>query len=171
VKSNENTYFDWQNRLEPVVTALRQSGVWFFPHPWFNVFLPGSEIVSYVHDVLAHLTVADTGNGPLLCYPFRRSKLHRHFVKTPHEEICYLFSILRTAPPDIHVVHDMVAANRALFEQARELDGTRYPIGSMPFSPADWRQHFGADWQRFQRQKARYDPQQVLTPGQGIFRA
>jgi hypothetical protein len=29
----EFTYFDWQNRLAPVVTALRQSGVWFFPHP------------------------------------------------------------------------------------------------------------------------------------------
>jgi cytokinin dehydrogenase len=39
----EFTYFDWQNRLAPVVIALRRSGVWFFPHPWFNVFLPGAD--------------------------------------------------------------------------------------------------------------------------------
>jgi cytokinin dehydrogenase len=165
----EFTYFDWQNRLAPVVAALRRSGVWFFPHPWFNVFLPGREVVSYVRDVLAHLTVADIGNGPLLGYPFRRSKLHHRFVKTPHEEICYLLSILQTAPPDMNVVYARVAENRTLFEQARELGGTHYPIGSIPFSPADWRQHFGADWPRFRHQKARDDPQQVLTPGQGIF--
>lgn len=168
----EVSYFDWQNRLAPVVTALRQSGVWFFPHPWFNVFLPGSEVVSYLRNVLAHLTVADTGNGPVLCYPFRRSKLRRRFVQTPDEEICYLVGILWTAPPDDRsAIEAQVAANRALFEQARELGGVHYPIGSIPFSPADWRQHFGADWQRFRGQKARYDPRQVLTPGQRIFHA
>jgi cytokinin dehydrogenase len=168
----ELTYFDWQNRLAPVVAALRQSGVWFFPHPWFNVFLPGSAVVSYVRDVLEEQTVADTGHGPLLCYPFRRSKLRRRFVQTPDEEICYLFGILRTAPPDnLTVVDAQVAANRALFEQARALGGAYYPIGSLPFSPADWRQHFGANWPDFLRLKARYDPRQVLTPGQGIFHA
>jgi FAD/FMN-containing dehydrogenase len=83
----ELTYFDWQNRLAPVVDAL-----WFFPHPWFNVFLPSSAVVSYVRDVLGDLTVADTGNGPILCYPFRRSKLHRRFVQTPDEEICYFLA-------------------------------------------------------------------------------
>jgi len=54
----EFLYVDWQNRLAPVVTALRQNGVWSFPHPWFNVFLPGSQVVAYVRDVLAHLSVA-----------------------------------------------------------------------------------------------------------------
>ena len=120
----------------------------------------------------AFMTVADTGNGPILCYPFRRSKLRHSFVQTPDEEICYLLGILRTAPPDDRTVLDaQVAANRALFEQARELGGTHYPIGALPFSPADWRQHFGKAWPRFLRQKARYDPRQVLTPGQGIFHA
>jgi FAD/FMN-containing dehydrogenase len=168
----ELTYFDWQNRLAPVVAALRQNGVWFFPHPWCNVFLPGSAVVSYVRDALADLTVADTGNGPILCYPFRRSLLRRRFVQAPDEEICYLFGILRTAPPnDLTVVDAQVAANRVLFEQARTLGGTQYPIGSLPFSPADWRQHFGADWPHFLSLKERYDPRQVLTPGQGIFHA
>jgi FAD/FMN-containing dehydrogenase len=168
----ELTYFDWQNRLAPVVEALRQSGVWFLPHPWLNVFLPGSAVVSYVRGVLADLTVADTGNGPILCYPFRRSKLRRSFVQVPDEEICYLFGILRAAlPNDLTGVDAQVAANRALFEQARALGGTHYPIGSLPFSPADWRQHFGEDWPHFLSLKERYDPRQVLTPGQGICHA
>jgi cytokinin dehydrogenase len=168
----ELTYFDWQNRLAPVVAALQQNGAWFLPHPWCNVFLPGSVVVSYVRDILEDLTIADTGNGPILCYPFQRSKLRRRFVQVPDEEICYLFGILRTAPSDdLTVVDAQVAANRALFEQARALGGTQYPIGSLPFSPADWHQHFGADWPHFLSLKARYDPRQVLTPGQGIFHA
>jgi hypothetical protein len=125
-----------------------------------------------VRDVLEDLTVADTGHGPILCYPFRRSKLYRRFVQTPDEGICYLVGILRIAPPDdLSVVDAQVTANRALFEQARALGGMHYPIGSLPFSPADWRQHFGADWPHFLRLKARYDPRQVLTLGQGIFHA
>ena len=129
-------------------------------------------MVAYVRDVLTDLTADDPGNGPILCYPFRRSKLHRRFVQIPDEEICYLFSILRTAPPgNPGIVDAQVAANRALFEQARELGGTHYPVGAIPLTPADWRQHFGADWPRFLRQKVRYDPRQVLTPGQGIFDA
>jgi cytokinin dehydrogenase len=165
----EFTYFDWQNRLAPVVAVLRQTGSWALPHPWFNVFLPGSQAVTYVSDVLATLTEADTGDGPILYYPFRRSKLRRRFVVTPHEEILYLFSLLRTAPSDMHTVNAMVAANRTLFEQARDLGGTHYPIGSIPLSQADWIRHFGEGWRLFLLQKARYDPRQVLTPGQGIF--
>jgi len=165
----EFTYFDWQNRLAPVVAFLRQIGVWSLPHPWFDVFMPGSQVVAYVSDVLAQLTVADTGNGPILFYPFRRSKLERPFVTTPQEEIVYLFDILRTAPPVPSVVNAMVAANRTLFEQARDLGGKRYPISSIPFSQADWIEHFGTQWPIFLLQKEHYDPGHVLTPGQGIF--
>jgi hypothetical protein len=137
-----------------------------------NVFLPGSAVVAYVRDVLADLTVTETGNSLTLCYPFRRSKLRQRFVQTPDEEICYLFGLLRTAPPnDLTAVDAQVAANRALFEQAWALGGTHYPIGALPCSPADWRHHFGADWPHFLRLKAHYDPRQVLTPGHGIFPA
>ena len=62
-----------------------------------------------------------------------------------------------------------MTANRALFEQARALGGTHYPIGAVPLNPADWLQHFGAGWPHFLRLKERYGPRQVLTLGQGIF--
>lgn len=162
----EFTYFDWQNRLAPTVEFLRQIGVWSLPHPWFNVFLPGSQVVAYVSDALAHLPAT---NDPILCYPFRPGLLRRPFVETPREEVCYLLSILRTSPPDESVVNALVAANRTLFEQARDIGGKQYPIGSIPFNQSDWRRHFGADWPFFVLQKARYDPRRILAPGQGIF--
>jgi cytokinin dehydrogenase len=33
----------------------------------------------------------------------------------------------------------------------------------------DWRAHYGHDWWRFKAAKLWYDPNNVLTPGQGIF--
>jgi cytokinin dehydrogenase len=36
-------------------------------------------------------------------------------------------------------------------------------------SRADWRQHFGPFWASFVLKKERFDPDNVLTPGQRIF--
>ncbi|RYZ58275.1 MAG: oxidoreductase, partial [Proteobacteria bacterium] len=121
-------------------------------------------------DVLATLTVADTGNGPVLLYPLRRST-HRHpFFRIPRsDEVFYLFDILRTTAPDPAAVQAQVAANRALYEQAKDMDGSRYCIGTIPFTQRDWKEHYGPTWLLFVAAKLAYDPQNVLTPGQGIF--
>jgi FAD/FMN-containing dehydrogenase len=63
----------------------------------------------------------------------------------------------------------MLARNRDLFEQARDLGGTRYPIGSVEFDRHDWRQHYGSEWDDFKRAKRKYDPGNILNPGPGIF--
>jgi FAD/FMN-containing dehydrogenase len=63
----------------------------------------------------------------------------------------------------------MVTANRHQFELVRAAGGTWYPIGSVPFSKADWRRHFGSFWPEFKAARRRYDPDGVLTPNQHIF--
>ena len=90
-------YFDWQNRLAPQVGFLQQTGAWFVPHPFFDIFLPSSVTNSYVAGVLANLTLDDTGQGPVLLYPFKTSKVTQPFLKVPHEDIVFLFDILRFA--------------------------------------------------------------------------
>jgi cytokinin dehydrogenase len=166
----EYTYLDWVNRLAPTIAFLKQVGAWGLPHPWLDVFLPASRTEAVVGRVLAGLTLADTGMGPVLLYPFSTRRLHRPFVEVPREPVAFLFSLLRTAvPPTPDVIARMLAANRAVYEQARDAGGKRYPIGSVELSPADWRDHYGADWPAFAAAKARYDPRHVLTPGQGIF--
>jgi cytokinin dehydrogenase len=166
----DQTYVDWVNRLAPVVELLKQLGLWLFPHPWFNVFLPASRTRAYVERVLADLTPADTGQGPVLLYPFSTGRLHRPLVQVPRERTAFLFALLRTAiPPEPSVVDAQVAANRTLFERARAIGGKQYPAGSIPFSRADWVGHFGVDYALLAAAKVRYDPRRVLTPGQGIF--
>jgi cytokinin dehydrogenase len=161
-------YFDWQNRLAPVVAELQENGVWQYPHPWLNLLLPGSQVKSYVSSVLQTLTASEV-KDPILLYPLLRSKLTRPFIKTPKEEIIYLFSILQTAEPNLEAVNALLAKNRSWFEQARDLGGKSYPVNALPFSQEDWVRHFDDSWKTFVGLKTSLDPQKLLTPGQGIF--
>lgn len=166
---DEHSYFDWANRVAALKAVLVEAGAWDLPHPWFDVFLPDDEVEPFVSSVLASLTLADTGGGPILLYPFKTAKLTRPFVAKPESSVAFLFDILRFAPPVQAVVDAMVAANRAMFEQARALGGKKYPVGSIPFGPGDWVQHFGDEYPRLILDKAQFDPRRVLAPGQGIF--
>lgn len=163
------TYYDFANRLAPTIEFLKAIGVWGFPHPWSDVFVPGNKVNSYVGGVVSDLTVADTGQGPVLLYPFKTSSLNRQFFRVPDQPIAFLFSILRTSPPDPAIYNAMIASNRELYERNRDLGGTRYAIGCIPFSRQDWVRHFGPVWKEFEKSKRKYDPDNVLTPGQGIF--
>lgn len=156
-------------RIDPIIEAQRQLGTWSHPHPWFDVFVPGSAVGAYVGGVMANLTVEDTGEGPVLLFPLRRSRFTRPCLRLPAEEVFFLFDVLRTAPPDAAALDGRVATNRRLFEGARDVGGTRYCIGTVPFAPEDWRAHFGVHWERFRQARREFDPDGVLTPGQGIF--
>lgn len=163
------TYFDFANRLAPVVETLKSIGVWSFPHPWLNLFVPSSNVDRFVGEVVSTLTLADTGQGPILLYPVKTWRFTRPLFRTPSENIAFLFAILRTAPPEPAVINQMVAANRDLFERDRALGGYRYPVGTVPMTPADWKQHFQPVWGKLVNAKQRYDPDNILAPGQGIF--
>jgi cytokinin dehydrogenase len=163
------SYFDFQNRLADVVADLIDAGVWFFPHPWINLFLPASVVDGFVSAALTELAPQNV-QWPILLYPFWSRRSTRPMLQLPDEPVVFLLALLRTAPPDPAVVEAMLAANRALYERARDVGGTQYPIGAIPFRRADWVEHLGDQWRKLVAAKRRYDPNQILTPGQGIFR-
>ncbi|QSQ27069.1 FAD-binding protein [Pyxidicoccus parkwayensis] len=166
----DSSYFDFVNRLAPLVELLKQLGVWFFPHPWLDMFVPARAAEAFVQEVLAQTTEADMGQGPILLYPIRSSELTTPFLRTPNDRHVYLFSLLRTAiPPTPENVAALVQKNRAIFERLTAIGGKIYPVDAVPMSPTDWRRHFHPFWERFEQAKQRYDPNHVLTPGQGIF--
>ncbi|MEH2291860.1 FAD-binding protein [Nostoc sp.] len=166
----DKTYFDFLNRLAPTVAFLKSIGVWSYPHPWLDLFVPSSAVNSFVGEVAANLTLADTGQGTILLYPVKTNRFHLPLFRVPREEIVFLFSILRTAaPPEDAVVTRMLSDNRKLFEQNRDLGGYKYSVDAIPFSKKDWQQHFGRVWGNLVSAKQRYDPDNLLTPSQGIF--
>ncbi|WP_408891262.1 FAD-binding protein [Myxococcus faecalis] len=166
----DGSYLDFANRLAPLIQLLKQLGVWGFPHPWLDMFVPARCAEEFVQEVLAQTTDADMGQGPILLYPFRASALTTPFLRTPNDRHVFLFSLLRTAiPPTPENVAALVQKNRAIVDRLTALGGKIYPVDAVPLSPADWRRHFHPHWERFAHAKRRYDPDHVLTPGQGIF--
>jgi FAD/FMN-containing dehydrogenase len=84
----------------------------------------------------------------------------------------WLFDVLtsRDAPGyDSDFAANKRARNNVWFDMARELGGTRYPIGTLDFTPGDWRRHYGPEWKGFKQAKQDFDPHNILTPGPGIF--
>lgn len=164
------SYLDFLDRLARSVEYLKFTGEWHHPHPWLNIFLPDSSTDAFVHGVLKTLTPEDIGpTGVVLLYPIRRERLRTPLLRVPHEPVIFLFTLLRTALPSPLAVANMTASNRALYERARAVGGTAYPVGTIPFTHEDWRDHFGAAWTLLSEAKRHYDPHRVLTPGQGIF--
>ncbi|HEY9377978.1 MAG TPA: FAD-binding protein [Jiangellaceae bacterium] len=162
------TYSEFQNRLAflPSIPGWTTD-----PHPWINLFVPASFVDDYVSDVLVDLEAGDV-NGPILLYPFWSRRATRPMLQIPDQRVVFLLALLRTAVPvpSVPSVDEMLRSNRELFEQARDVGGKQYPIGAIPFTRSDWRDHFGDQWDRLVAAKRRYDPNRILTPGQGIFR-
>ncbi|HEX4494646.1 MAG TPA: FAD-binding protein [Thermoanaerobaculia bacterium] len=168
--SQDIPYFDYLNRLGPTVAFLQQIGVWSFPHPWVDLLVPSSEAESFIGGTLADLAPADVGQGPIIVYPYLRSRFTAPNFRVPAGETFVLFGLLRTAvPPTPERSAELVAANRRLFEQARDVGGFFYPVDSVPMSREDWRRHFGDRWPQFLAAKQAFDPDDLLAPGQGIF--
>ena len=166
--TTDYTYADWIDRLRPTVEFLKSIGAWYLPHPWLDMFLPAGAAARVVRDTLDSLTLADTGQGPILLYPFRPGLVRPRFVRLPDAPVAFLFSLLRTTVPPT-TVESQLAGNRDLYDRGVAAGGTRYPIGSVELTRRDWQRHYGRDYPAFAAAKAAWDPRRILSPGQGIF--
>ncbi len=164
------TYFDYLNRLASLVAFLRQIGVWEFPHPWVNLFVPATNAQTLIGETLETLTVDDVGQGPILINPFNRQLFRAPFFRVPNSRHFFLFALLRNAvPPTPERAEQLVTANRTLFERVVTLGGKRYPVDSVPMTKHDWQKHYQPLWGAFVSRKRHFDPDEILTPGPGIF--
>lgn len=144
--------------------------------PWFDVWLPDDVVEQYVAELIPTLGPLDIGPGGFfLLLPQRRAAMTRPFFRTPDAgagEWIYLLDILTASllpGPNPSFTTSMLDRNRRLYEKARDLGGTRYLIGSIDFSREDWIAHYGSSWREFARLKRRFDPDNLLAPGLGIF--
>jgi cytokinin dehydrogenase len=110
--------------------------------------------------------------GFVLIFPLKRAMARQPLFRLPESNLVFLFDILGTADsPGYNKAYAarMIARNRELFERARDVGGTRYPIGTLHFGQDDWQRHYGPEWERVKAAKASFDPRRILTPGPGIF--
>jgi FAD/FMN-containing dehydrogenase len=173
----DQSYLDYVLRVDAAIEFFRSIGLFDdVLHPWLDVWLPEASVESYVGAALGELAPEDVGaTGFLLLFPQKRKQLTRPFFRVPDTgEWVFLFDILTAAEapgPNPEFLARMLARNRRLYEQARGLGGTFYPIGAIPLSQGDWRAQYGQAFSEFSARKRRFDPDGILTPGPGIFRA
>lgn len=174
LQSVDLPYLDYQLQVDNVVASLRSANLFDnVMHPWFDVFLPDSAMGDYVEDIVSSFQPDDVGQfGFVLFFPLLTSTITRPLFRLPDEELVWLFDVLtaRDVPGyDADFAANKRARNNVWFDMARAVGGTRYPIGTLDFTPGDWRRHYGTEWKAFKQAKSEFDPRNILTPGPGIF--
>ena len=102
-------------------------------------------------------------------FAWRASKFGRPLMRIPStEENLVGFAVIRYAA-NASQVDLMLKANRRLFEEVRALGGTLYPFSAVNLSRAEWRKHYGQDFDQLACAKRRYDSKNVLASGPDIF--
>lgn len=167
-QTEDMTYFEYTDLVVKLIDSLNAAGLGGFPHPWLDLFVPGSKIDDFASRTIASLDPSLFLPGSLiLFYPFVKSKLKRPLLRVPDEEVFFLFDILRTIPHE--AVEAVIAENRRLYEENRDLGGKFYTISAAPLEHHDWVKHFQPFWGGLLSEKSRHDPDNVLGPGPGVF--
>ncbi|WP_200301472.1 FAD-binding protein [Streptomyces adelaidensis] len=166
------SYEEYLRRPARDERILRVTGEWSRPHPWLTLLLAEEAAVSLVPAVLGDTAQHGLRTcGMVQLRPLERAALRAPLLRRPAGERLCLLSLMRTAPPqDPDGVRRLVAANRAVYERARELGGVLYPASAVPMAPEDWRAHFGHAYDGLARAKEQYDPYRILTRGYGLWR-
>jgi cytokinin dehydrogenase len=138
------------------------------PHPWLHLCLPASQAVEYGHRVLS-IPAEDAFSTVHLFSVWSTKRIKRPLTRVPKEDLAVRFQLLRRPPASFTDIDSLVAMNRTLYERARDMGGTRLTTTALPFSQVDWIYYYGPAWEPLRAAKQRFDPNNVLTPGQGIF--
>jgi FAD/FMN-containing dehydrogenase len=140
-------------------------------HPDLGLLIPGSAAGAFLSDVLPRLTPDDLGAAAgLRLFSWKRGSFTRPLLRVPGEERFVYMAMLRAETSDPRVVARMLAGNRTLFEQNRDLGGALYPFSALQLSREHWQRHYGERWPALLAAKRRYDPDNVFASGPDIFR-
>ncbi|XXG64227.1 hypothetical protein AAC387_Pa05g2230 [Persea americana] len=164
------TYTDFLYRVHQEEENLRAQGLWEIPHPWLNLFVPKSSIVEFDRGVFKSILGGNyETTGLILLYPMIKHKWdERTSVVIPEEEIFYTVGFLRfaTNQADLKYLEDQ---NREIlnFCNGAGIKYKRYL--SYIENNAEWKKHLGEKWDIFYQRKMKFDPKEILSPGQNIF--
>ncbi|WP_069170720.1 FAD-binding protein [Streptomyces griseus] len=170
--TEDYTLREYLFRLDGFEAYLKDAGHWDQPKPWLSLFLPRSSAASFLSLVESQLTQDSLGGGVLLSYPYLTGNVTAPMAVQPNDRVGYLFDLLRFPNPGTSNagIDAMVQQNRWLYDRAVAMGAKRYLVGAVPnMTTADWRRHFGTAYPVLCDAKQRFDPGNVLTPGQGFF--
>jgi FAD/FMN-containing dehydrogenase len=161
------SYWEYLDRRKASIAAGKASGK---PTPSLALILPESAVQPFLTHVLS-TPEASIGIWRIEVFPMITARFVSPLHKIPEGPMAFTLRLQRRASAESAPDHEaMLAANRALLPRMRTVGGKSYP----PFAPIpardEWQEHYGREtWQHFAAAKKRFDPNNVLTPGPGIF--
>ncbi|KAF9624061.1 hypothetical protein IFM89_007759 [Coptis chinensis] len=178
VSSVEVPYFDFLNRVNIEEVNLRRIGLWDVAHPWLNMFVPKAGITKFRDLMLQTISASPTFEGPILLYPILKDKWNSNssaVLPDSEDNVVYIVGMLRSANPNTcsqQCLENLLQQNHQIAKTAID---PGMGIGGKQYLPhytqeEQWRAHFGGKWQRFLARKSDFDPQNILAPGQAIFK-
>ena len=161
------SYWDYLNRR---TASINHSKTNKNPNPSLVVTLPGSTVGSFLTHVLSNQE-ASLGIWFFEVSPKISASFARPLAKMPAGDLSYELRMQRKASTvDAPDHRAMLAANQALLPVLQSSGGKIYPPFAPILSPEQWLDHYGTETlARFTEAKKRFDPNNVLTPGAGIF--
>ena len=164
------TYWEYLDRRTASQTAGIAAVKRGAKNPSLAFMLPEASVVSFMTHVLS-TPEAFVGIWLIELFPMITARFTQPLQKMPAAELSFGVRLQRrTSADNMHDAKAMLAANEALVTRLLSSGGKVYPPYAPALSPEQWQQHYGpATWQRFAAGKKRFDPNNVLTPGAGIF--
>ncbi|PYI58312.1 MAG: hypothetical protein DMC60_13245 [Verrucomicrobia bacterium] len=167
------TYRDYLFRFEARNAAALSNKA---PRVFITMWLPASATKDYLSNILALPTdvagLPRVGESERFGFsPLNTRRFTRPMFKVPDEDQAFSVWLFRSPPVgDQAALWAMMASNRELLAKMTAVGGKRYSPYSGVMSSEEWAAHFGpALWRRLSEAKKKFDPNNVLTPGVGIF--
>jgi cytokinin dehydrogenase len=166
------SYWDYLDRRTASQTSSIAAVKRGAKNPSLAFMLAATSVVPFVTHVLS-TPEAFVGIWLVEVFPMITARFTQPLQKMPATELSFGVRLQRrTSAANGHDPQAMLAANDALVTRLLATGGKVYPPYAPVLSPSQWQQHYGpATWQRFAAAKKRFDPNNVLTPGAGIFPA
>ncbi|KAK7329688.1 hypothetical protein VNO77_23863 [Canavalia gladiata] len=163
------SYEEFLNRVHAGELLLRKQGLWDVPHPWLNLLVPRSQISDFDQIVFKGIILKQNLTaGLVLIYPMNRSKWDdKMSAVTADEDVFYGVSFLHST--GFNNFEEFLAQNQQILHVCADA-GIRIKQYVPQFkTKEEWAQQFGPKWKLFQQRKDQFDPNRILSPGQGIF--
>jgi FAD/FMN-containing dehydrogenase len=168
------TYQDYLFRFEAENNAPSSGPT--RPGASITIWIPASATRHYFSEVLAKSPDLAglhrvTGLQRFSFLPMNTGRFTRPMFRVPKEVQAFGVWLFRRAPTgDTEAISAMIKSNSEMFAKMTAVGGKRYTPYSGVMSAQDWAEHFGPEtWPRLSEAKKKFDPNNVLTPGAGMF--
>ncbi|KEH32514.1 putative cytokinin dehydrogenase [Medicago truncatula] len=163
------SYEEFLDRVHTDELTLRAQGLWNIPHPWLDLFVPGSRMSEFNEGVLKGIILKQNITaGLVIVYPMNRTKWDdKMSAVTPNEEIFYVVDFLRATGFDNLEAYK--SQNQQILQFCKDVGIEIKHYLPLNRTHEEWVEQYGLKWNAFEKRKNQFDPNKILSPGQGIF--